>query len=80
MPEGDALYRFAAKVGGALTGKTIRAARGHGPGPVPQVYRIVGVTCTGVRAQGKNLIISFENGLALRGHLRMYGTWHVYAP
>lgn len=80
MPEGDALYRFAAKVGGALTGKTIRGARAHGPGPVPQVHRIIGVTCTGVRAQGKNLIISFENGLALRGHLRMYGTWHVYKP
>ena len=24
--------------------------------------------------QGKNLLISFDNGLALRGHLRMYGT------
>jgi endonuclease-8 len=38
------------------------------------------VACTGVRSQGKNIIISFDNGLALRGHLRMYGTWHVYAP
>lgn len=80
VPEGDALYRFAAKVGAALDGKTIAAARAHGPGPVPQVHRIVGVTCTGVRSQGKNLIISFENGLALRGHLRMYGSWHVYKP
>ena len=26
------------------------------------------------------MLISFDNGLALRGHLRMYGTWHVYAP
>lgn len=32
------------------------------------------------RSRGKNLLISFDNGLALRGHLRMYGTWHVYAP
>ena len=80
MPEGDALYRFAQRVGGALTGKVILAARSHGPGPVPQVQRIVGQACTGVRSQGKNLIISFENGLALRGHLRMYGSWHVYKP
>jgi endonuclease-8 len=26
------------------------------------------------------MLISFDNGLALRGHLRMYGTWHIYAP
>lgn len=80
MPEGDSLYRFAQKVGGALNGKIILRARSHGPGPVPQVHRVVGQTCTGVRSQGKNLIISFENGLALRGHLRMYGTWHIYKP
>lgn len=80
MPEGDALYRFAALVGGALEGKVIRGARSHGPGPVPRVERITGVTCTGVRSTGKNLLISFDNGLVLRGHLRMYGTWHVYGP
>ncbi len=80
MPEGDAVFRFARKVGAALEGKAIVAARSHGPGPVPQVERIVGATCTGTRAQGKNLFISFDNGFALRGHLRMYGTWHVYAP
>lgn len=80
MPEGDALYRFAEKVGAALAGKVIRNARSHGPGPVPQVHRVVGATCTGVRSTGKNLLISFDNGLVLRGHLRMYGTWHVYRP
>ena len=80
MPEGDALYRFAERIRPALEGQVIRGARSHGPGPVPQVQRIVGATCTSVRAQGKNMLISFDNGLALRGHLRMYGTWHVYQP
>ena len=80
MPEGDSLFRFAAKLRPALAGKPIIAARSHGPGPVPQVHRIVGATCTGVRAQGKNMLISFDNGLALRGHLRMYGTWNIYRP
>lgn len=80
MPEGDSLFRFAARVRTALAGKAIIAARSHGPGPVPQVERIIGRTCTEVRSQGKNMLISFDNGLALRGHLRMYGTWHVYAP
>jgi endonuclease-8 len=80
MPEGDALYRFAARLRTPLEGKVIRAARAHGPGPVPRVEKIVGRTCTGVRSTGKNLLISFDNGLALRGHLRMYGTWHIYEP
>ncbi|MGH2632631.1 MAG: DNA-formamidopyrimidine glycosylase family protein [Tepidiformaceae bacterium] len=80
MPEGDSLYRFAARLRPALLGKPILAARIHGPGPVPQVHRIVGATCTEVRSQGKNMLISFDNGLMLRGHLRMYGTWHIYQP
>jgi len=80
MPEGDSVYRFAARLRAVLQGQRIEAARSHGPGPVPQVDRIVGATCTGVRSYGKNLIISFDNGLALRGHLRMFGTWHIYAP
>ncbi len=80
VPEGDSVYRFASRLRAVLGGRRIEAAKSHGPGPVPQVQRIVGATCTGVRSQGKNLIISFDNGLALRGHLRMFGTWHVYAP
>lgn len=80
MPEGDSIYRFAARLRAVLEGKVVEGARSHGPGPVPQVHRIVGATCTGVRSTGKNMLISFDNGLALRGHLRMYGTWHVYAP
>jgi endonuclease-8 len=80
VPEGDSLFRFAARLREALAGEVILAARSHGPGPVPQVQRIVGATCTEVRSLGKNMLISFDNGLALRGHLRMYGSWHVYAP
>jgi endonuclease-8 len=80
VPEGDALFRFANRLRPALEGNVIRGARAHGPGPVPQVHRIVGATCTQVRSQGKNMLISFDNGLVLRGHLRMYGTWHLYKP
>ncbi len=80
MPEGDSLYRFANRLREPLLGKEILRARSHGPGPVPRVEKIIGQTVTAVRSQGKNLLISFDNGLALRGHLRMYGTWHVYQP
>ena len=80
MPEGDAVYRFAAKLRSALAGRVIESARSHGPGPVVRVEKIIGATCNGVDTFGKNLFIRFDNGLALRGHLRMYGSWHVYAP
>lgn len=78
MPEGDSLYRYAARLRPALVDKEIVSARAHGPGAVPRVSAIVGATCTAVRSQGKNMLISFDNGLALRGHLRMYGSWHIY--
>ncbi len=56
------------------------AARAHGPGPVPQVDRLVGQGITAVEALGKDLLIRFDNGLELRTHLRMNGSWHRYRP
>jgi endonuclease-8 len=35
---------------------------------------------TSVESQGKNLLIRFSNGLELRTHLRMNGSWHRYRP
>lgn len=40
----------------------------------------MGATCVSVDTHGKNLFIHFDNGLSLRGHLRMFGKWHVYRP
>lgn len=78
MPEGDALARFARQLSSALEGRSILRARARGPGPVPNVSLLVGRRVLTVESLGKNLLIRFENGLTLRGHLRMYGTWHVY--
>lgn len=78
MPEGDSVYRFAAKLREVLDGHVIDQAFSHGPGPAVRVDKIIGATCTGVDTHGKNLFIHFDNGLSLRGHLRMYGTWHIY--
>jgi len=47
---------------------------------VPQVQRIVGTEITAVEALGKNLMIRFDNGLEVRTHLRMNGSWHRYRP
>jgi len=78
MPEGDTLARIAAGLRPHLAGRTVSAARARVPGP--RVDRIVGATVTDVLAAGKNLLIRFDNGLELRTHLRMRGTWHRYRP
>ena len=78
MPEGDTLARTAAGLRPYLVGKPITAA--SAPAPGPQVERLVGATVTGVEAAGKNLLIRFDNGLEVRTHLRMRGSWHRYRP
>ncbi|TAK02665.1 MAG: Fpg/Nei family DNA glycosylase [Chloroflexota bacterium] len=78
MPEGDTLARIAAGLRPHLTGRTVTAARAPVPGP--RVERVVGATITEVVAIGKNLLIRLDNGLELRTHLRMRGTWHRYRP
>ena len=80
MPEGDTLYRTAAGLRPYLVGRRVSAARTGGPGAVPQVQRIVGREITAVESLGKNLLIRFDNGLELRTHLRMNGSWHRYRP
>jgi endonuclease VIII len=80
MPEGDTIFRAAAGLRPYLVGRRVDDARANGPGPVPQVRRIVGREITAVDALGKNLLIRFDNGLELRTHLRMKGVWHRYRP
>ncbi len=78
MPEGDSLARMADLLRPALAGRTVSAARARTPGP--RVGLIVGQRVTDVIATGKHLRIQFANGLELRTHLRMHGTWHRYRP
>ena len=76
MPEGDTLARTAAGLRPVLVGRRIVAARARVPGP--QVQRVVGATVTAVDATGKHLLIRFGNGLEIRTHLGMHGSWHRY--
>jgi endonuclease-8 len=78
MPEGDTLYRTAAGLRPHLVGRTVTAARARLPGP--QVDRLIGATITAVDAHGKHLLVRFDNGLELRSHLGMQGSWHRYRP
>src|SRR3954469_5563729 len=78
MPEGDTLHRTATGLAPPLVGRAVSAARVRPGGP--QVARVVGATITSVEAVGKNLLIRFDNGLEIRTHLRMTGSWHRYRP
>ena len=74
VPEGDTLVRTADGLRPFLLGRTVTAATAWQPGP--QAGRLVGATVTAVEASGKNLLIRFDNGLEIRTHLRMDGSWH----
>ena len=78
MPEGDALVKFANGLRPYLVGREVTAARARQPGP--RAERLVGATVTGIETQGKNLLLSFSNGLEVRTHLKLYGSWHRYRP
>ena len=81
MPEGDTIYRVAEVLRRTLLGASIvRAHAQPRPGlrSVPDMERVVGSIVTSVEARGKHLLIAFDNGLTLRTHLRMRGTWHRY--
>ena len=78
MPDGDTLVRTAAGLRPYLIGREVTAARARQPGP--QAERLVGATVTAIQTQGKNLLIQFSNGLEVRTHLKLYGSWHRYRP
>ena len=78
MPEGDTLHRTATGLAPHLVGRAVTAARVRAGGP--QIGRVIGATITSVEAIGKNLLIRFDNGLEIRTHLRMNGSWHRYRP
>ncbi|QGG96364.1 Fpg/Nei family DNA glycosylase [Actinomarinicola tropica] len=76
MPEGDTLHRTAARLRPALVGAEVR--RFEAPrlvGPRPRT----GETIDEVEAVGKHLMVRFSGGIVLQTHLRMTGSWHLYA-
>ena len=77
MPEGDTIWRAAARLRPALAGQVLRrfdAPRLAGDRPRP------GVRIDDVEAVGKHLLVHFAGGLSLDTHMRMTGSWHLYRP
>jgi endonuclease-8 len=77
MPEGDTIFRAARSLHQWLEGREVTAARTHFAS-VP-VHKLVGQRVSAVEAKGKHLLIRFDSGMVLHTHMRMTGTWHVYA-
>ena len=73
MPEGDTIWRTAAALRRRLTGK--RVARAW----PAALARLTGRRVTGVEPRGKHLLIRFDGDLTLHSHMRMTGSWHLYA-
>jgi endonuclease VIII len=82
MPEGDTIFRAARALHKALCGKTVR----HFESVFPKLNRvdedtpIAGRTVEKVEARGKHLLMHLSGELALRSHMRMAGSWHIYRP
>jgi endonuclease-8 len=77
VPEGDTIHRAAARMGPALEGRTVvrlDLPRSALRGPEP------GVVVARVEAQGKHLLVHFDDGWILQTHMRMTGSWHLYRP
>lgn len=77
MPEGDTIFRTATSIRKWVAGREVTAARTKVRGL--QLDRIVGKTIDEVTPRAKHLLIRFSNGLTLHTHMRMTGSWHVYA-
>ena len=75
MPEGDTLFKTAARLRPALQGhRLVRFEAPRLQGDAPKL----GSAIDAVAARGKNLLLHFSGGLVLRTHLRMTGSWHLY--
>lgn len=75
MPEGDTLYKAAARLR-VMVGQTVTRFES----PVLDGVEAVGRVVSAVEARGKNLLIWFDHSHALYTHLRMAGSWHLLRP
>jgi endonuclease-8 len=81
MPEGDTIHHIARRVRVALEGQVpdeivtphARLKAEHWP------EQLAGRRVEAVQARGKHLLIHFEGDLVIHSHLRMHGSWSVFA-
>jgi endonuclease-8 len=82
VPEGDTIHRAADTLHRALVGRAVTRFTSVFPHltRVDDTAPLAGRTIERVEARGKHLLIWFSGDLALRTHMRMHGSWHIYRP
>ncbi|MFI8933651.1 DNA-formamidopyrimidine glycosylase family protein [Streptomyces sp. NPDC053474] len=78
MPEGDTVHQTARRLHRALAGRTL--TRSDLRVPKLATADLTGRAVLDVTPRGKHLLTRLEGGLTLHSHLRMDGSWKVYAP
>src|SRR3712207_3837279 len=81
MPEGDTIHyaanRMRPVLAGAVPDELATPHPRFGRDRWPE--RLAGRAVTAVDAHGKHLFLRFEGGLTIHSHLRMSGSWKVFA-
>ena len=77
MPEGDSVFRLAARLRRSLDGRTLR--RGDLRVPAHATDVLDGMRVADHATHGKHLLTRFHGGLTLHTHLLMQGSWTVTA-
>ena len=77
MPEGDTVFRTAARLHQALAGEPLTTSDLRWPELSTLDFR--GVTTVEVVSRGKNILQRLGNGVTIHSHLRMEGQWRVDA-
>jgi endonuclease-8 len=82
MPEGDTIAYAARRMRPVLEGHVPDLIRTPHPRHAMDRWpeRLAGRAVGEIRTHGKHLFIVFEGNLVIHSHLRMTGTWGVYAP
>ncbi|WP_328902721.1 MULTISPECIES: DNA-formamidopyrimidine glycosylase family protein [unclassified Streptomyces] len=78
MPEGDTVLQTAARLHHALAGQVL--TRSDLRVPRFATADLTGRAVLDVTARGKHLLTRIDGGLTLHSHLRMDGSWRIYAP
>lgn len=75
MPEGDTIRRLADRITQRFVGERCAQSTMRDPRLVGADF--VGATLVSAEANGKHLLLGFDNGVTLHSHLLMHGAWQV---
>ncbi|MER7741356.1 DNA-formamidopyrimidine glycosylase family protein [Streptomyces sp. NPDC096538] len=78
MPEGDTVWQAARRLHEALADRVL--VRSDLRVPRFATSDLTGRSVLDVTARGKHLLTRVEGGLTLHSHLRMDGSWRIFAP